>query len=118
MDTDIRITDMRTLCEKRERLKLEAKYHRLGIEMHLSKGLSFTSIAKAVTDRISGDGGQGPKNGGGTFSGNPMSPSFGVWGIAVPLVAKIISTKISTGKTWTEVLAHVVRSALKKFGIG
>lgn len=118
MTNDIQITDLRSLCEKRERLKLKAKYHRLGIEMHLSKGFSVGSIVKTVTNKITGDENADTKTESDTHAGVSMGAPFGVWGMAIPIVAKAVSTKISTGKSWTEILAHVARSTMKKFGIG
>ncbi len=114
MTDQIQITDLRSLSEKRARLKLEAKYHKLGIETHLSKGLSIGSIVKTVTNKVSGDDSTKESN---TLGGVAAGSSFGIWGMAIPLVAKAISIKISTGKSWAEIVAHVGRAAMKKFGV-
>lgn len=103
--------------KKREQLKLEAQYHRLGIKLHLRKGLTVASIVKAVANKISGRN-TNPKQESDMFSGVSMGVPFGVWGMVIPFVAKVVSTKISTGGSWTEILGHVARSAMRKFGIG
>lgn len=112
------ITDLRALHEKRERLKLEAKYHRLGLEMHLSKGLSMGSIIETVTTKFVGDTKTRTAPQATAYGPSAMHSSFGVWAIVFPLVAKAISTKITTGKSWREIIAHITQSVIKKFGTG
>lgn len=117
MTEELQITDLRSLKEKRERLKLEAKYHKLGIEMNLKNGLSISSVLKTVSGKITGNDSSSSKNEPDMLSGISVGAPFGVWGMAIPIVAKAISVKVTTGKSWSEILAHVVRSAMKKVGV-
>lgn len=118
MKNELEITDLRSLQEKRERLKLEAKYHRMGIEMHVRSGLSVPSLIGSVAHKFGfNDAGQNPSEKAGQSPAGPMINAFGVWGVIVPLIVKVVSIKATTDRSWAEILGQVIRSVVKRFTV-
>lgn len=112
------ITDLRSLREKRERLRLEAKYHRLGIEMHVRSGLSIPSLIGLATNKFGGNTkSENPPQTGNQAPSNPMVNTFGIWGVIVPLIVKVVSIKATTEKSWAEILGQVIRSVARRFSV-
>lgn len=109
MTEELKITDINSLNEAKVRLKLKAQYHKMGLELEARKAFSGGAILSKVAEKVTGRSSDDKEE---NSSGNMP---YALVGTLVSVAINVALTKIKTGRSWGDVLKHVLASVFNKY---
>lgn len=109
MTTEIpQIRNLRTLNEAKKVLRVQAQYHKMGVELELRKKLSGASLLSGVLGTTS-SGQDSSDNNSNAISYAPII------GALVSAAVSVVSVKMKTGSSWGDVLKQVFTTLIGKY---
>lgn len=108
MTEELKITDIRSLNEAKARLKLKAQFHKMGLELEARKAFSGGAILGKVAEKVTGGSNEREEKSSGNMS-------YALIGTLVSVAINVALTKMKTGRSWSDVLKHVLASVFNKY---
>lgn len=108
MTEELKITDIHSLNEAKVRLRLKAQYHKIGLELETRKTFSSGAILSKVASKVTGTSDTKEEKSGGGMS-------YALIGTLASIAINVALTKMKTGRSWGDVLKHVLASVFNKY---